>query len=223
MKILVVEDNKNLAESLKIGLTQEGYTVDTLEDGDTAVRRILARPKGFDLVILDIMLPKKSGLQVCAEIREYNVIVPVLMLTAKDTTSDKVKGLDAGADDYLVKPFSFEELLARIRALLRRPKETMPTILSLGGITLNSATKELSAAGKSVALSFREFGILEYLMRHPNQVLTREQIIQRVWEHSFEGLSNIVDAHIKNLRKKLGSEHGNYIETLRGMGYKFKV
>lgn len=223
MKILLVEDNQKLAESVKKGLEQESYIVDRLFDGEAAERRIFAHPQDYDLVILDIMLPGKNGLEVCKAWREKNITVPVLMLTAKDTTTDKVLGLDAGGDDYLIKPFAFEELLARIRALLRRPKESTPNVLSAQGITLNNGTKQVMVAGREVPLTLREFSILEFFLRNPNQVLTREQILAHVWEYSFDSLSNVVDVHIKNLRKKLGTNYGQHLQTLRGLGYRFTV
>ncbi len=223
MKILLVEDNQKLAESIKKGLEQESYIVDCLFDGGVAERRIFAHPQDYDLVILDIMLPGKNGLEVCKVWREKNITVPILMLTAKDTTSDKVLGLDAGGDDYLIKPFAFEELLARIRALLRRPNNQLPNLLSVGDITLNSASKQIMLAGKQLPLTLREFNILEYFLRHPNQVLTREQILAHVWEFAFGSYSNVVDVHIKNLRKKLGLNYGQHLQTLRGLGYRFTI
>lgn len=222
MKLLVVEDNKNFAETLKIGLTQEGHIVEVATDGEAGLRELIARSSDYDLVVLDVMLPKKSGLEVCTELRANNIMLPIIMLTARDTVSDKILGLDAGADDYVVKPFAFAELLARIRALSRRPKEAAPAIIKLGDITLNNATKELTIKGKAVALTFREFSLLEYFMRHPNHVLSRGQILSHVWDYSFDGFSNVVDAHIKNVRKKLGV-YGKSLETLRGMGYRFTV
>ncbi len=222
MKILIVEDNQKLADSLKKGLEQEGYAVDCLYEGDAAQRRLWARPDGYDLVVLDVMLPGKSGLLVCKEARRDNITVPVIMLTAKDTVNDKIAGLDSGADDYLVKPFAFDELLARIRALLRRPKQSMPETISASGIILDSSAKAVTVEGKQVGLTLREYSILEFLLRNPNQIISREKIIAHVWEHSFDSLSNVVDVHIKNLRKKLGS-HGKQLETRRGMGYRFKI
>ncbi len=223
MKILLVEDNQKLSASVKKGLAQEGYSVDCLFDGETAERRLFGRPLDYDLVVLDVMLPGKNGLEVCGAWRGQNITAPILMLTAKDTTSDKVMGLDAGGDDYLIKPFAFEELLARVRALLRRPKESMPNILSARGIILNSSGKLLTVAGREVPLTLREFSILEHFLRNPNQVLTREQIVAHVWEFSFDPLSNVVDVHVKNLRKKLGSDYGRHLQTLRGLGYRFTV
>jgi DNA-binding response OmpR family regulator len=221
MKILIVEDNKKLAESLKEGFGQEGYVVDILGDGETALRRVLGGNCGCDLVMLDIMLPGKNGIEVCKELRDRGSTMPILMLTARDATGDRVAGLDAGADDYLVKPFAFEELLARVRALLRRPREAMPLVLSRGGIALDTARRTVTAGGEEIPLTLREYGVLEYLMRHPNQVLTREQILANVWDFSFDAWSNVVDVHMKNVRKKLGTIHGKSIETIRGVGYRF--
>ena len=221
MKILVVEDNVKLAESLREGFEQEGYAVDTLGDGETALRRLSSPNCGCDLVILDIMLPGKSGIEVCKELRERGSTIPILMLTARDATGDRVAGLDAGGDDYLVKPFAFEELLARVRALLRRPRESMQAALSIGGIVLDAAARTATVDGKSVPLTLREYAVLEYLMRHPNQVLTREQILANVWDFSFDAWSNVVDVHVKNVRKKLGTIYGKSITTVRGMGYRF--
>jgi DNA-binding response OmpR family regulator len=222
MKILIVEDNIKLAESLKTGLEQEGYAADALFDGETGLRRLSMRDHGYDLLILDVLLPGKSGLEVSGELRKKDIMIPILMLTAMDTTKDKVLGLDAGADDYLVKPFEFEELLARVRALLRRPKAATPVVLSVGKITLNTTTRGITVAGTPIPVTLREYGVLEYLMRHPDQVLSREQILSNVWDFSFDSLSNVVDVHIKNIRKKLGKEHGKSLETLRGVGYRLK-
>ncbi len=222
MKILLTEDNEKLAKSVKKGLEQEGYAVDIVGDGETAEARMLAYTAEYDLMILDIMLPKKDGIAVCHSLRIQGVTVPIIMLTARDTTDDKIAGLDAGADDYLIKPFSFDELAARIRALLRRPKAALPAILQAGGVALDAATKQVTVDTEPISLTMREFAILEYLLRHPNQVLTREQILSHVWDFSFDGMSNVVDVHIKNLRKKLKQYEKN-LETLRGMGYRFTI
>lgn len=223
MKILLIEDNEKLSSSLKKGLEQEGYVVDALIDGLAAERRILAHPQGFDLMVLDIMLPGMDGLTLCKVIRDSGITTPILMLTAKDTIEDKIGGLDSGADDYLIKPFSFEELLARIRALLRRQKETLGEKIEANGITLENMNKSVEVNGKEVSLTLREFSLLEYFMRHPNQTLSRKQIWEHAWEYSSDPISNVIDVHIKNLRKKLGEKHGAFLQTLRGMGYKFKV
>ncbi len=222
MKILLTEDNEKLAKSVKKGLEQEGYAVDIIDNGEVAEKHMVFHRAEYDLMILDIMLPGKDGISVCNSLRMQGITVPIIMLTARDTVQDKITGLDAGADDYLIKPFSFDELVARIRALLRRPKESLPTILQVGGVSLNSTTKNVTVDGQSISLTLREFAILEYLLRHPNQVLTREQILSHVWDFSFEGMSNVVDVHIKNLRRKLQHYEKN-LETLRGMGYRFTI
>ncbi|MDB5254703.1 MAG: winged helix family two component transcriptional regulator [Candidatus Nomurabacteria bacterium] len=222
MKILLTEDNEKLALSTKKGLEQEGYTVDVLFNGEEAERRMIASSQDYDAMILDVMLPGKDGVSVCSALREGNIMTPIIMLTAKDTVSDKIAGLDAGADDYLIKPFSFEELLARIRAVLRRPQEVSPLILRANNLELNTTTKAITVDGIPLLLTLREFGILEYLLRHPNQVISREQILAHVWDYSFDSFSNVVDVHIKNLRKKL-SHYEKSLETLRGMGYRLTV
>ena len=222
MKILVVEDNLKLAENLKQGLTQEGYAVDVIEDGSVAERRILINRDEYDMVILDRMLPGKDGVSVCANWRENEVVVPVLMLTALNTTDDKVVGLDAGADDYLAKPFAFKELLARVHALLRRPKQTMPSILNSGDISINTTSRIVSYKGKPISLTLKEFMVLEYLMRNPNKVVTRDELYSHAWDFADSSFSNTVDVHIKNLRKKI-HDNAKIIQTIRGVGYKMEA
>jgi two-component system copper resistance phosphate regulon response regulator CusR len=222
MKLLLIEDNEKLALSVKKGLEQEGYAVDVLFDGEAAEKRMLAHSTEYDLMILDVMLPGKDGVSVCTSLRESDIATPILMLTAKDTVHDRIAGLDAGADDYLIKPFSFEELLARTRALLRRPKQLSPLILKANNLELNTLTRQVTIENVVVPLTLREFGILEYLLRHPNQVINREQILANVWDFSFDSFSNVVEVHIKNLRKKLSNYEKN-LETLRGMGYRLTV
>ncbi|MFA6076519.1 MAG: response regulator transcription factor [Candidatus Paceibacterota bacterium] len=221
MKILVVEDNKKLAENLKQGLTQEGYAVDVIEDGLVAERRILINRDEYDLVILDRMLPGKDGTSVCASWRENDVIVPVLMLTALDTTDDKVIGLDAGADDYLTKPFAFKELLARIHALLRRPKQSIPSVLISGDISVNTTSRIVTLKNKPISLTLKEFMVLEYLMRNQKKVFTRDELYSHAWDFADSSFSNTVDVHIKNLRKKI-NDNGKIIQTIRGVGYKME-
>jgi DNA-binding response OmpR family regulator len=219
MKLLLVEDNKKLAENIKQGLMQEGYAVDLIEDGLVALRRILINRDEYDLVILDRMLPGKDGVSVCQEWREQKVIVPVLMLTALDTVDDKVTGLDAGADDYLSKPFAFEELLARIHALLRRPNQLAPEILKLGDIQINTITREVTHKDKPINITLKEFMVLEYLMRNEGKVITRDTLYSHAWDFADSSFSNTVDVHIKNLRKKI-KDNGKIIQTIRGVGYK---
>ena len=223
MKILIIEDNEKLAKSIKKGLEQEGYAVDCLSDGESGQSRIEANSKDYDLVILDLMLPKRDGLTVCKNWRNQNVLLPVIMLTAKDTTEDKIAGLDSGADDYLIKPFSFDELTARIRALLRRPASVMPLELNRHNINLNSVTRIVTYFDVEVPLTLKEYSMLEYFMRHPGQVLNREQILNSLWDFAFDSFSNIVDVHVKNLRKKFAKNNGNKLfETIHGVGYRFK-
>jgi DNA-binding response OmpR family regulator len=223
MKILVVEDQEKLAKSIKEGLEQHGYAVDTVHDGKQALSLLEYGYYNYDLVILDVMLPSVSGIVICSTLRSKNIVIPVLMLTAKDTIDDKVDGLDAGADDYLVKPFDFKELVARIRALLRRPKETVHLELVVGDIVLNTVTRKVTKRGIEVPLTVKEYAILEYCMRHTNQVLTRDQIISHVWDHAFDSFSNVIDVHIKNLRKKLQNKNETLLETIHGVGYQLKA
>ncbi len=221
MKILVVEDNKKLAENLKQGLMQEGYAVDVIEDGLVAERRILFNRDEYDLVVLDRMLPGKDGILVCDSWRENGVIVPILMLTALSTTDDKVIGLDAGADDYLAKPFAFKELLARIHALLRRPKQSSPVVLTSGNINMNTTSRTVTYKNKIISLTLKEFMVLEYLMRNLNKVITRDELYSHAWDFADSSFSNTVDVHIKNLRKKI-HDNGKIIQTIRGVGYKME-
>ena len=221
MKILVVEDNKKLAENIKQGLTQEGYAVDVIEDGIEAERRIMINRDEYDLVVLDRMLPGKDGVSICAEWREGGVVVPVLMLTALDTVDDKVVGLDAGADDYLAKPFAFKELLARIHALLRRPKQSFPDILTFGDININTVSRIVTYKNKVILLTLKEFMVLEYLMRNLNKVVTRDELYSHAWDFADSSFSNTVDVHIKNLRRKI-HDNSKIIQTIRGIGYKME-
>ena len=221
MKILVVEDNIKLAENIKQGLMQEGFAVDVIEEGLAAERRILVNRDEYDLVILDRMLPGKDGVSICVSWRENNVIVPVLMLTALNTTDDKVLGLDAGADDYLAKPFAFKELLARIHALLRRPKQSTPLILNSGDISINTTSRTVTLKNKEISLTLKEFMVLEYLMRNLNKVVTRDELYSHAWDFADSSFSNTVDVHIKNLRKKI-HDNAKIIQTIRGVGYKME-
>ena len=221
MKILVVEDNKKLASNLKEGLEQDGFAVDCIHDGIEAENRILINRKEYDVVILDLMLPSKDGVEICLSWREQGVSVPVLMLTARDATDDKVKGLNMGADDYLAKPFALEEVTARVRALLRRPVITENVILQLGNITLDTISHEVKKDGKSVDLTLKEYMVLEYLMRNQGRVVTRDTLYDHAWDFADTSFSNTVNVHIKNLRQKL-HDNGNHIQTVRGIGYKME-
>jgi len=221
MKILVVEDNTKLAENLKQGLMQEGYAVDVINEGLAAERRILINRDEYDLVVLDRMLPGKDGVSVCTFWRKNGVVVPVLMLTALNTTDDKVVGLDAGADDYLAKPFAFKELLARVHALLRRPKQSFPDILASRDISINTTSRIVTCKNKIISLTLKEFMVLEYLMRNTNKVVTRDELYSHAWDFADSSFSNTVDVHIKNLRKKI-HDNAKIIQTIRGVGYKME-
>jgi two-component system, OmpR family, copper resistance phosphate regulon response regulator CusR len=219
MKILIIEDNQKLAANVKEGLEQEGFAVDCLYDGLIAEKHILINHADYDVVLLDIMLPGKDGVAVCLSWREQDITIPVLMLTARDATDDKVKGLNSGADDYLVKPFAFDELLARLRALLRRPPVTEKAILKVGDITLDPVSHKVKRNSKEIILTLKEYMVLEYLMRHQNKVITRDVLYDHAWDHADNAFSNTVNVHIKNLREKL-NDNGKYIQTIRGVGYK---
>lgn len=220
MRILVVEDQENLARLVKKGLESEGFAVDYVLDGEAGLNRILTHRDDYNLVILDWMLPKKNGDEICREARTKKIEVPILMLTAKDSAKDIANGLDAGADDYLAKPFSFEVLLARIRAILRRPKTALPLELQVRDIILNPARKQVVREGREIKLTLKEFGLLEYFMRNKDIVVSREQILSNVWDFAFDSFANVVDVHITNLRKKIGDKGAKIIETVRGVGYR---
>lgn len=218
MRILVVEDEIKLANALKRGLELQKYTVDVAYDGEAGLD--FATGEEYDLVILDLMLPKIDGLTICKRVREAKIHTPILILTAKGQIGDKVEGLDTGADDYMVKPFSFEELFARVRALVRRPEVVNDASLVVKDLTLNSATFKVTRNREEISLSIREFSLLEYLMRHKNQVLTRQQIVAHVWNYDADILPNTVEVHIKHLRDKMDTPFKNkLIKTVRGFGY----
>ena len=223
MRILVVEDEPKLAAVIAKGLTQKGYAVDTIHDGQEALTRLLVHGKDYDLVLLDLMLPTKSGSEICTEVRAHGVTVPIVILTARSETEHKVQLLLSGADDYVVKPFSFDELLARIQAILRRPSESVPTVLEVGNIKLNPATHQAWHGGEELQLTLKEFSLLEYFLRHPNEVINREDLLTHLWDFNYEAFSNVVDVHIKNLRQKLDREgEPSLLETIRGIGYRFR-
>ncbi len=232
MRILIVEDTVKLAQTLKRGLEAEGYAVDVLHDGLAARRRIAARRGDsaeagelpYDLLVLDVMLPGVDGFTLCRELRERGLSVPVLMLTARDTTADKVTGLDSGADDYLVKPFAFEELLARLRTLLRRPRHALPPVLVVGGLRLDPSKRQASLGGEPLELSPKEFGLLELFMRHPEEALSRERILDHAWDDEFDSFSNIVDVYVGRLRRKIDRPGcGARLESVRGVGYALRA
>lgn len=220
MRILIVEDEHKIANSIKKGLEQESYAADVAYDGDEGLASAMA--EDYDAIILDRMLPGMDGMEICRQLRQAKKHMPILMLTAKDQIRDRVEGLNAGADDYLIKPFSFEELLARIRALLRRPKETVGTVLQVVDLTLNPITFEVKRADKPIDLSQKEFALLEYLMRNQGQVLSKDNIISHVWDFESDILPNTVEVYIGYLRNKIDRKFksGKLIHTLRGFGYK---
>jgi DNA-binding response OmpR family regulator len=224
MKILIVEDEEKLAEALSRGLMAHGYAVDTIGDGKKAQTRIVMHRDDYDLVILDLMLPSMDGLEICKSIRDENIVIPVLILTARNETENKVNLLLSGADDYMVKPFSFAELLARVKALLRRPSELIPEILEVHGIEMNVVKRRVYRDGKEIPLTLKEFGLLEYFMRHPDQVVNREDLLAHLWDFNYASFSNVVDVHIKNLRRKLGDSGApDALETIRGVGYRLRT
>jgi DNA-binding response OmpR family regulator len=218
MRVLVVEDEIKMARAIRRGLEQEGYAVDTAPDGDEAL--YLASENAYDAVVLDVMLPGLDGFEVCRQLRLAGRWAPVLMLTAHDSVPDRIEGLDVGADDYLAKPFAFGELLARLRALLRRGAGERPAVLRVGDVTLDPAAHRVTRAGRRVELSAREFALLEYLMRRPGEVVTRSDALEHVWDYGYDGLSNVVDVYVGYLRRKLEQPFGRaLIRTVRGVGY----
>ena len=219
MKILVVEDETGVAGFVKQGLTETGYVVDVARDGSEGLEYALAYE--YDAIVLDIMLPKMNGLDVLREIREKRVKAPVLLLTARDGLDDRVRGLDVGADDYLVKPFAFPELLARIRALLRRPPLQTGNLFQMNTLEMDIIQHEVRRDGKRIELSPREFSLLEMLFRHPNQVLSRTQIVEHVWNFNFFSDTNVVDVYVGYLRRKIDRDSAvPLIHTVRGVGYR---
>ncbi len=221
MRILVVEDERRIAQSLKKGFEQEHFAVDLAYDGLAGFD--LGSSESYDVIIMDLMLPGMDGLALCHKLREHGLSVPIMMLTAKGQLSDKVIGLDSGADDYMTKPFAFSELVARIRALSRRPKQAINMQLKLSDLTLDSILYEVRRGGKLLPLSSKEFVLLEFFLRHPNQILTKNEIISHVWNYDADILENTVEVQIRNLRKKIEAPFKNsprLIHTVRGFGYK---
>jgi DNA-binding response OmpR family regulator len=222
MRVLVVEDERKVASFLRQGLEEEGHTVEVAADGVTALDLILGAP-AYDLIVLDVMLPRLDGFSVLRTLRADRVATPVLVLTARDTVPDKVTGLDLGADDYLTKPFAFDEFLARVRALLRRGQAPTPPVLRVADLTLDPATREVRRAGKTVALTTREYALLEYFMRNAGRVLTRPMIAEHVWGLDFDTESNIIDVYIGYLRRKIDRDGlPALLHTVRGAGYALK-
>jgi len=221
MRLLIVEDDPKVAAALKKGLKEEGYAVDICPDGDEAV--FLAQSYQYDLILLDLMLPGKDGWKVCRELRANKVIIPILILTARDALEDKVKGLREGADDYLTKPFAFEELLARIQALLRRTQDYKTQTLKISDLELDPVRRKVTRAGRNISLTAKEYAMLEFLMRNAGRVVTQSMIIEHVWDMDFEASSNIVNVYINHLRGKIEKDAGpKLIHTVRGMGYELR-
>ena len=221
MRLLVVEDEARMARLIKRGLEEEGHAVDIAGDGPDGLW--MAKENGYGAVIVDVMLPGLDGFELCRQLRASGVWVPVLMLTARDAVGDRVRGLDAGADDYLVKPFSLLELGARLRALARRDDRPRPVVLASGDLKLNPATKQAWRDKTELTLSPKEFSLLEFFLKHPGTVLTRSQILEAVWDFAYDGGSNVVDQYVAYLRRKVDVPFGRHdIETVRGMGYRLR-
>ena len=221
MKILVVEDDRKVAGFIAQGLREEGYAVDVAPDGDEAT--MLAHVYEYDLLVLDVMLPKKTGLQIAAELRREGRNTPILMLTARDATEDVVRGLDAGADDYLTKPFKFDELLARVRALVRRGGGGRTELLNYAAIELDRLKHKAKANGKKLDLTPKEFQLLEHFLLRPEEVIRRTDLLEKVWDLHFDPESNVVDVHVGNLRRKLHEATGvELLQTVRGVGFRLQ-
>jgi DNA-binding response OmpR family regulator len=218
VRVLIVEDEVKMARAIRRGLEHEGYAVDVVTDGEDAVIR--GSENDYDALVLDVMLPRLDGFSVCEAIRSQGRWAPVLMLTARDAIEDRIRGLDVGADDYLIKPFAFGELHARLRALIRRGAGERPVALEVEDVVLDPATHTVTRSNQAVPLSPREFSLLEYLMRHPGEVITRTQILEHVWDYDYGGFSNVVDVYVGYLRKKLEQPFDRpFIHTVRGVGY----
>jgi heavy metal response regulator len=221
MRILVIEDEKKVANFIRKGLEEEHYAVDNAYDGESGL--YLTEVNEYDLIVLDLMIPKIDGLEVLKRIRGNRNNVPILVLTAKDSVEDIVKGLDAGCDDYLTKPFEFLEFLARIRALLRREKLDKEPILKIGDLTLSLITHKVMRKGKEIELTAKEYSLLEYFMRNPDKVLTRTMISEHVWDYHFDSVTNVIDVYVNYLRRKIDREfEPKLIHTIRGVGYIMK-
>lgn len=219
MKILLVEDDARVSSFIRRGLKEESYVVDDAADGEQGL--FMAQTGEYDLIILDLMLPKKGGMEVLKALREGGIGVPVLLLTAKDEQQDKVMGLNAGADDYLTKPFGFEELLARIRALLRRRGNLVPTVLKVADLEMDTLRHRVTRAGRDIELTNREYALLEYLLRHAESVVTRTLLAEQVWELNFDPMTNVIDVHIARLRRKIDEGFEvKLLQTVRGKGYR---
>ena len=219
MRVLLIEDDRKAAKLLSKGLREEGFVVDVASTGEEGEEQ--AAINEYDVIVLDWLLPVKDGIAVCHTLRTRDLSTPILMLTARDSLADRVKGLTTGADDYLTKPFAFAELLARIRALLRRSRSAQPTVLRIADLTLDPGSRRVTRAGVSITLTSKEFAILEVLMRSAGDIVSRTRLVERVWDEASEVLDNLVDVHLSHLRKKIDSgERATLIHTIRGLGYR---
>ena len=219
MRVLLVEDEARIADFVDRGLTEQGYAVDVASDGDEALQ--WTDVADFDVIVLVVMLPGRDGIEVCRTLRARGARTPILMFTARDAVDDRVRGLDSGADDYLIKPFVFAELLARLRALMRREQAVAGSVLQVGDLRFETASLEVLRKGVSIELTAKECRLLEYMMRHPNQVLTRTMIAEHVWNYEFDNATNVIDVHIRNLRRKIDDTFPTkLIQTVRGAGYR---
>ena len=219
MRILVVEDNRRLNYSLKMSLLDDSYAVDVAFDGQEG--QDFAELTPYDAIILDVMLPLKDGLEVCRELRRQRINTPIIMLTARDTVEDRIQGLDSGADDYLVKPFAMGELRARLRALLRREAPSKGSQIVIGDLSIDPATHRVERSGRSIQLTAKEYALLEYFARHPDQIITREMAENHIWNYDFNGASNVVDVYVRRLRRKIDDPFETKLfETVRGVGYR---
>jgi len=222
VRVLLIEDNRRLSDSLRITLEEDGYAVDTAYDGLDGEEMGLV--PSYDILILDIMLPGKDGLEVCRELRDRHITTPILMLTARDALDDRVLGLDSGADDYLVKPFEVDELRARIRALLRRDSSSKSGVLQVADLVLDPAAHTVQRAGRPIELTAKEFSLLEYFLRHPNHLVTREKVEEHLWSYDHVIASNVVDVYVRRLRTKIDDpSEVKLFETLRGAGYRMRI
>ncbi|NNM53511.1 MAG: response regulator transcription factor [Spirochaetales bacterium] len=220
-RILVVEDEAKIANFIQKGLREEGYTVEVASDGEQGLRRVLAEP--FDLMVLDLTLPEMDGLEVCRTVRDKGLLLPVVMLTARDGVEDKVRGLDIGADDYVTKPFEFEEFLARVRSHLRKSRQSSQTVLHIADLVLDTRSRRVERGGRLIELSLKEMSLLQFLMEHQGEVLSRLEISERVWDIHFDTTTNVIDVHINRLRKKVDYGYTpQLIHTVRGAGYMLK-
>ncbi len=222
MRILIIEDDRKMSDIIRRGLVEIGYAVDTAFDG--AEGEELAELTPYDLIVLDIVMPKKDGVEVCINLRQQQIKSRIIMLTCKDTVNDRIKGLDSGADDYLVKPFAFDELLARIRALFRREISEGSHVLSTGRLSMDILTREVTRDHEKISLTMKEYALLEYFLRNPSIVITRRMLEDHVWDFSLEGASNLIDVYIRRLRNKIDPDNeDSFIETIRGIGYRLKI